>query len=79
MYVRKILQPGNGKSISGSSWTLTLYCAALLLSACWQLPMCGAVQDHCVTCCGDGSILYIFISHINVLFLLQTLILNTAG
>lgn len=38
--------------------------------------MCGVLQDQCVTCCGDGSILYIFISHINVLFLLQTLILN---
>lgn len=78
MYVRKILQPGNGKTISGSSWTSALYCAALLISACWQLPMCGTWQDHCVTC-GDGSILYIFISHINVLFLLQTLILNTSG
>lgn len=41
--------------------------------------MRGVLQDLCVTCCGDGSILYIFISHISVLFLLQTLILNTSG
>lgn len=41
--------------------------------------MCGILQDHDVTCRGDVSIPYIFISQINVLFLLQKLILNTSG
>lgn len=67
------------KTISCSAWALALSCIALLLSACYPLPMCGVLQDHYITCHGDVSIPCIFISHINVLFLLQKLILNTSG
>lgn len=41
--------------------------------------MCIMLQDHYVTSHGDVSIPYIFISHIDVLFLLQMLIVNTSG